>query len=715
MAYDAQVAGVGDNVPGRPARSQAVRAMQAASLRELAGRLPEVVAAVRAEVEAAGGRLELVNAGGTGSLDRIAANTAVTELSAGSGLYAPTLFDTYRSLALRPAALFALPVVRRPAPGVVTVLGGGYVASGPAGRDRLPSPVLPAGLRLTGTEGAGEVQTPAAWRRGGPAADRRPGLVPAHQGGRAVRAVRPAAAHRGRRGGGRGADLPRGGQGLRMTRADLPEPTTDAGRAGLAALLAEPAQALLGLDFDGTLAPIVPDPDAARGHPGVPRVLTRLAAAGSGWPWSPAGRPPPRWSTPASPTCPAWSCSGTTAWSAGRAATLTAPEDLSAVDEARRRLPEVLAAAGAPEGTYVEDKGAAVAVHTRRTADPVGGLRRAPRAAGRAGRRGRAGGRAGPVRARAAAGRRRQGRRAARPWSPSGPPRWSCSSATTSATWPPSTRSTGARRRDAGPAGVQRVDRGDRARRPGRPRGRRPGRRGRPALGRRGSPGRLTDGAMMGTARRRWRSRCRQSTRCRRSRTDRPPRPGAWCGRRPRAAARHRALEPAGHPRHDVVGGDEQDHHPPDGVVGGAGRACPGGAGVRVRHRLRHHVHRSRRGDPRPRHPDAGPGPQRQHRRRDDDRRDEPAACRLRRHGPVDRSVPRDVLVRRHGRHLADLRDGLPEDDGEPGRRQHLDVHGRRQLDRRRHARRSGRQCCRRLGGPGLGARLRRRARLPRG
>jgi D-serine deaminase-like pyridoxal phosphate-dependent protein len=166
MAYDAQVAGVGDDVPGRPVRSRAVRAMQAASLRELAGRLPRVVAAVRAEVERAGGTLELVNAGGTGSLARTAANTAVTELAAGSGLYAPTLFDTYRSLSLRPAALFALPVVRRPAPGVVTVLGGGYVASGAAGRDRLPTPVLPAGLRLTGTEGAGEVQTPL---RGDPA------------------------------------------------------------------------------------------------------------------------------------------------------------------------------------------------------------------------------------------------------------------------------------------------------------------------------------------------------------------------------------------------------------------------------------------------------------------------------------------------------------------------------------------------------------------
>jgi D-serine deaminase-like pyridoxal phosphate-dependent protein len=133
MAYDAQVAGVGDDVPGRPLRSRAVRAMQAASLRELAGRLPDVVAAVRAEVEAAGGSLELVNAGGTGSLDRTAANAAVTELAAGSGLYAPTLFDTYRSLALRPAALFALPVVRRPAPGAPARCRHPCAASQPTG------------------------------------------------------------------------------------------------------------------------------------------------------------------------------------------------------------------------------------------------------------------------------------------------------------------------------------------------------------------------------------------------------------------------------------------------------------------------------------------------------------------------------------------------------------------------------------------------------
>jgi D-serine deaminase-like pyridoxal phosphate-dependent protein len=165
MAYDGQIAGVGDRPPGRPFRGAAVRAMQAASLRDLTQRLPAVVAAVRSVI---GRDLRFVNGGGTGSLARIAAAGAVDELAAGSGLYAPTLFDAYDSLSLRPAAMFVLPVVRRPGPGVVTALGGGYIASGPPGADRVPVPVLPAGLRLDRDEGAGEVQTPLL----GPAADR---------------------------------------------------------------------------------------------------------------------------------------------------------------------------------------------------------------------------------------------------------------------------------------------------------------------------------------------------------------------------------------------------------------------------------------------------------------------------------------------------------------------------------------------------------------
>jgi D-serine deaminase-like pyridoxal phosphate-dependent protein len=110
---------------------------------------------VREEAE-----LEFVNGGGTGSLERTAADPVVTELAGGSGLYGPHLFDHYGTFTPRPAALFALPVVRRPGRGVVTVLGGGYLASGAADTLRLPVPTLPAGLRLDGREGAGEVQTP---------------------------------------------------------------------------------------------------------------------------------------------------------------------------------------------------------------------------------------------------------------------------------------------------------------------------------------------------------------------------------------------------------------------------------------------------------------------------------------------------------------------------------------------------------------------------
>ena len=163
MAYEGHIAGVGDDVPGRPLRSAAIRFMQGRSEAELAERLPGVIAALREVAD-----LEFVNCGGTGSLARSAKLGVATELTAGSGFYAPALFDNYRSLALSPAAMFCLPVTRRPHAGVATALGGGYVASGAPGSDRLPVPYLPAGLRLDRDEGAGEVQTPL----GGPGAER---------------------------------------------------------------------------------------------------------------------------------------------------------------------------------------------------------------------------------------------------------------------------------------------------------------------------------------------------------------------------------------------------------------------------------------------------------------------------------------------------------------------------------------------------------------
>ena len=155
MAYEAQIAGVQDAPARRPVRGLAVRRMQAMSGRELAARRAAVVAAVSGVAP-----LEFVNGGGTGSVERTAAEPAVTEVAAGSGLYSPTLFDGYRAFDARPAAFFALPVTRCPAPGTVTVAGGGWVASGPPGRDRLPVPTYPAGLSWLTAEGTGEVQTP---------------------------------------------------------------------------------------------------------------------------------------------------------------------------------------------------------------------------------------------------------------------------------------------------------------------------------------------------------------------------------------------------------------------------------------------------------------------------------------------------------------------------------------------------------------------------
>lgn len=147
MFYDAQVAGLPDRGPH-------VRVLKQRSVRALAERRREVVDAVRSEVA-----LRFVNAGGTGSLHRFGGDPVVTELAAGSGLYGPTLFDGYDDFTPRPAMAFALPVVRRPAPGVVTAFGGGYVASGEPGWSRVPSPVSRA-LALLRTEAAGEVQTP---------------------------------------------------------------------------------------------------------------------------------------------------------------------------------------------------------------------------------------------------------------------------------------------------------------------------------------------------------------------------------------------------------------------------------------------------------------------------------------------------------------------------------------------------------------------------
>lgn len=151
-------------------------------------------------------------------------------------------------------------------------------------------------------------------------------------------------------------------------------PGTPEGRAGLAALLAAPGRALIGLDFDGTLAPIVPDPADARALPAATAALRRLSglvgtlAVITGRPALDAVRLAGLDEVPGVVVLGHY---GRQRWEAG---TLTSPPPPAGLAEARTRLPAVLAAADAPDGTRIEDKGDALAVHTRRTAEPQAAL-----------------------------------------------------------------------------------------------------------------------------------------------------------------------------------------------------------------------------------------------------------------------------------------------------------------------------------------------------
>ena len=156
MGYEAQIAGIGDNFPGHAPKNAIVRGLKRRSIREVAGRRAALVELLRTYDLSP----RFVNGGGTGSLATTSREPVVTEITVGSGFYAPALFDNYRDFRYQPAAGFAIEIVRHPRPSIYTCLGGGYIASGSVGPEKQPQPYQPHGARLVSLEGAGEVQTP---------------------------------------------------------------------------------------------------------------------------------------------------------------------------------------------------------------------------------------------------------------------------------------------------------------------------------------------------------------------------------------------------------------------------------------------------------------------------------------------------------------------------------------------------------------------------
>lgn len=152
----------------------------------------------------------------------------------------------------------------------------------------------------------------------------------------------------------------------------LPTPSSAAGREGLRALLADPGQAVIALDFDGTLAPIVADPEQARAHPEAVAVLAALApkvasvAVVTGRPAEVAVRYGGFADVPGLEHLTVLGHYGAERWDAATGK-VTAPEPHPGVAAVRAGLPALLDGTGA----WIEEKGGrAVAVHTRRAPDP---------------------------------------------------------------------------------------------------------------------------------------------------------------------------------------------------------------------------------------------------------------------------------------------------------------------------------------------------------
>lgn len=157
--YEAQIADIPDDEPGRFFNNLRLRILKRQSMHEVMTTRAEVAAVL----QMSGVLLRFVNGGGSGSIALTASDPVVSEISVGSGFYGPHLYDHYNDIHFEPAAGFAIEIVRRAAHDIYTCLGGGYIASGSVGKNKLPKPYLPDGAFLLDLEGAGEAQTPVRY------------------------------------------------------------------------------------------------------------------------------------------------------------------------------------------------------------------------------------------------------------------------------------------------------------------------------------------------------------------------------------------------------------------------------------------------------------------------------------------------------------------------------------------------------------------------
>ena len=156
MGYEAQIAGIGDKVPGATFMNKIIGVLKSKSIKEIAERRTSCLK-VLADNSI---HLDFVNGGGTGSIESTLKEVGVTEITVGSGFYQSHLFDNYSNFQHKPALYYSLRIVRKPTNTIFTALGGGYIASGATDVSKQPQPFLPKGMRLIKNEGTGEVQTP---------------------------------------------------------------------------------------------------------------------------------------------------------------------------------------------------------------------------------------------------------------------------------------------------------------------------------------------------------------------------------------------------------------------------------------------------------------------------------------------------------------------------------------------------------------------------